>query len=150
MKNAIVFYHKWSKSLGFLCKMHMCAFTHENPGTRHCTIHPRTLTTTPTKNTTKSRQFRTHLYQSRNCLYLLSRISVCALLNLCWSIREWVVAARGRRWTWRLWRALCRRASRRVPSPKTVGGQAAVLVHVLLQSSEETRRHDMSVGAHGV
>ena len=36
------------------------------------------------------------------------------------------MAARGRRWTWRLWRATCPRASRRVPSPKTVGGQAAV------------------------
>ena len=36
------------------------------------------------------------------------------------------MAARGRRWTWRLWRATCRQASRRVPSPKTVGGQAAV------------------------
>ena len=61
----------------------------------------------------KSMHFRTHLDQPRNCLYLLSRISVCALLNLCWSTREWVVAARGRRWTWRLWRATCRRASRR-------------------------------------
>ena len=34
--------------------------------------------------------------------------------------------------------------------PKIVGGQAAVFVNVLLQSSEETRRHVMSVGAHGV
>ena len=62
----------------------------------------------------KSVHFRTHLDQPRNCLYLLSRISVCALLNLCWSRREWVVAARDRYWTWRLWRATCRRASWRV------------------------------------
>ena len=75
--------------------------------------------------------FRTHLDQPRNCLFCLSRISACALLNLCWSIREWVLAARGRRWTWRLWRATRRRASRRAPSPKTVGGQAAVLINVL-------------------
>ena len=54
------------------------------------------------------------------------------------------------RWTWRHWRATCRRASRRVPSPRTVGGQAAVFVNVLLQSNEDTRRHVMSVGAHGV
>ena len=92
----------------------------------------------------KSLHFRTLLDQHRNCLYLLSRISRCAQSNLCWSIREWVVAGRGRRWTWRLQRATCRRASRRVPSPKTVGGQAAVFVNVLLQSSEETRRHVMS------
>ena len=69
----------------------------------------------------KSLHFRTHLDQSRNCLYLLSRVSGCALLNLCWSTKEWVVTALGRRWTWRLWRATCRRASRRVPSPRTVG-----------------------------
>ena len=98
----------------------------------------------------KSLHFRAHLDKPRNCLYLLSRISVYALMNLCWSKREWVVAARGRRWTWRLRRATCRRASRRVAWPKTVGGQAAVFVNVLLQSSEETRRHVKSVGAHGV
>ena len=61
----------------------------------------------------KSLHFLTHLDQSRKCLYLLSRISGCALLNLCWSTKEWVVAALGRRWTWKLWRATCRRASRR-------------------------------------
>ena len=60
----------------------------------------------------KSLHFRTHLDQSRKCLYLLSRISGCALLNLCRSTKEWVVAALGRRWTWRFWRATCRRASR--------------------------------------
>ena len=79
--------------------MNICAFTHEHPGTRRCTIHPRTLTTTPSKNTKKHR-ISVHIDQSRNCLYLLSRVSGCALLNLCWSTREWVVAAR-RRWTWR-------------------------------------------------
>ena len=81
--------------------------------------------------------FRTHLDQPRNCLYLLSRISGCSLLNLCWSTRDCVVAACGRRATQRLWRATCRPASRRVPSPKTVGGRAAVFVNVLLQSNEE-------------
>ena len=48
--------------------MDLCAFTHEQPRTRRCTIHPCALTTTLTKNN-KSRQFRTHLDQSRNCLY---------------------------------------------------------------------------------
>ena len=85
--------------------MDTCAFTHEHPRTRRCTIHPRTLTPTLTKNTTNQCIFRTQLDQSRKCLYLLSRISGCAILNLCWSTKEWVVAALGRRWTWRLWRA---------------------------------------------
>ena len=44
--------------------------------------------------------FFTHLDQSRNCLYLLARVRGCGLLILCWSTKEWVVAARGRRWTW--------------------------------------------------
>ena len=35
-------------------------------------------------------------------------------------------------------------------SGETLGGQAAVSVNVLRQQSEETRRHVMSVGAHGV
>ena len=55
-----------------------------------------------------TRPLRTHLGQSR--------ISGCAPLIPCWSTREWVVAALGRRWTWRLWRATCRRASRLVQS----------------------------------
>ena len=118
--------------------MDTCAFTHEHPRTRRCSIHPRTLTTTLTNNTT-NHCISVHIWisQSRKCLYLLSRISGCALLNLCWSTKEWVVAALGRRWTWRLWSATCRRASRRVPSPKTVGGQAAVFVNVLRQSRND-------------
>ena len=32
--------------------MDICAFTHEHPGTRRCTIHPRTLTTTLIRNKT--------------------------------------------------------------------------------------------------
>ena len=47
------------------------------------------------------------------------------------------MAALGRRWTWKLWRAMCRRASRRVPSPRTLGGQPAVFLHVLRPSSGE-------------
>ena len=132
-----------------------CTCTYQNTHifeNGHMRIHTRTLRNTTLhhpsmhcdtdtdQNTTTSRQFRTHLDQSRNCLYLLSRTSGCAPLNLCWSTREWVVAALGRRWTRRLWRATCRRAGRRVPSPRTVGGQAAVFVNVLRQSSEETRR----------
>ena len=73
----------------------------------------------------KSLHFRTHLGQPRNCLFCLSRISVCGLLNLCWSIREMGRASSFASLTWRLWRATCRRASRWVPSPKTVGGQAS-------------------------
>ena len=41
----------------------------------------------------KSRQFRTHQDQPRNCSYLLPRVSGCALLLRCWSTRDWVVAA---------------------------------------------------------
>ena len=47
-------------------------------------------------------------------------------------------------------RATSHRASRRVPSPRTVGGQAAVFVNVLLQSSEEIGLHVVSVVLKGV
>ena len=40
------------------------------------------------------------------------------------------MAAPGRRWTWKFWRATCRRASRPVPSLRSVGGQAAAFVNV--------------------
>ena len=59
--------------------MKTCAFTHEYPRTRRCTIHPRTLTTA-FPHTSGS--------VSRNCSYLLSRISGCALLNLCCSTKN--------------------------------------------------------------
>ena len=71
--------------------------------------HMRIHTRTPKKTTLHHQSMHSdtdtdqkHLDQPRNCLFCLSRINVCALLNLCWSIREWLVAARGRRWTWRL------------------------------------------------
>ena len=101
---------------------------HSDNGTdpKHCKTH---------------HQFRAHLDQSRNCLFRLLRVCGCALLIPCWSPRGWVVAKLGRRWTWKLWRATCRRASRPVPSPRTVGGQAAVFVNVLRQSSEDIRLH---------
>ena len=112
----------------FMYKKDTCAFTHEHPRTRRCTIHPRTLTTSLTKNTTNHcTPVHTWISFASVCIFF-SRIRGCASLNLCWSTKEWVVAALGRRWTWRLWRATCRRASRRVPSPKTVGGQAAVFL----------------------
>ena len=136
--------------VGILCKNeHVRIHTRTS---RNTTLHhPSTHSDNDTdQQHHKSLHFRPHLDQSRTCLYLLARISGCALLNLCWSTRERVVAARGRRWTWTLWRATCRLASRRVPSKKTVGGQAAVFVNVLRQSSGETCRHVMSVGAHGV
>ena len=84
-------------------------------------------------------QFRKHLDQSHNCLYLLLRVSGCALLILRWSTKEWLVAALGRRWTWRLGQ---------------VGGcycqglwvaKAAVIVKALRPSSEEIQLHVMSV-----
>ena len=40
------------------------------------------------------------------------------------------MAALGHRWTWRLWTATCRRASRRVPSPRTVWPSSSVLQRV--------------------
>ena len=96
VKNAFVFYHKCSKSLGLCVKMNMCAFTHGPP--KNTTLHhPSTHSdndTYPEHN--KSRQLLTHLDQSRNRSY---PVCGCALLNLCWSTREWVVAALGRRWT---------------------------------------------------
>ena len=107
-------HEKWPKLFGTCVTKDICAFTHEHPGTRRCTIHPCTLTTTLAQKHNKSLQFRNFLDQSRNCSCLLSRVSGCALLN------KGMMAALGRRWTWRLWRALCRRASRRVPSPRTV------------------------------
>ena len=112
--------------------MAMCA-SHTN--TKNTTMHHPLMhsdTDTDSKHN-KSRQFRTHQDQSRTCFFRLVR--GCPQLNLCWSTREWVVAALGRRWTWRLWRATCRRASRRVSSPWTVGGQAAVFGTVLPQAS---------------
>ena len=63
-------------------------------------------------------------------------------------MREWVVAARDLRCTRsRLWRATGRRAaSRRVPSPRTVGCQAGVFVNALRPSREEIQLHVVSVG----
>ena len=61
----------------------------------------------------KTRQIPYTSWISLAMLYPLSRVCGCALLNLCWSTREWVVAALGRRWTWRHWTATCRWASRR-------------------------------------
>ena len=124
--------------------------THTRTSKNTTLHHPSTHSDNDTDRKHKSLHFRTHLDQSRKCVCLLSRISGCAPLNLCCSTKEWVVAALGCRGTWRLWRATCHRASRRVPSPKIVGGQAAVFVDVLRQSSDETRRHVMSVGARGV
>ena len=89
----------------FIYQWTLCGFTHEHPGTRRCTIHPCTLTPTLTKKHHKSLNFRTHLEHFRKSLCLPSRISGCALLNFCWSTKERVVTALGRRWTWRLWRA---------------------------------------------
>ena len=98
----------------------------------------------------KSLHFRTHLDQSRKCSYFLSRVSGCALLNLFWSTKEWVVAALGRRWTWRLWRATCRRASRRGSIAKDRGWPNSSVRQRVAAINEETRRHVMSVRAHSV
>ena len=68
VKNAFVFYHKWSKSLGSCVKMNICAFTHEQPRTRRCTIHMHSDTDTDPKHH-RSLHFRTHLDQPRNCLF---------------------------------------------------------------------------------
>ena len=125
----------------------MCTFTHERPGTRRCTIHPRTLTTTLTTNHCISVHIWISLATVCDCLL---RVSVCALVNLWWSTKELVVSALGRRWTWRLWRATCRRASRRVPSPRTVGGQAAVFVNVVAAIKRGDPVPRYVGGAHGV
>ena len=62
--------------------MDICAFTHEHPGTRRCTIHPCTLAPTLTNNTT-NHCISVHIWdQSRKCLYPLSRVCGCALLNI--------------------------------------------------------------------
>ena len=58
--------------------------------------HPSTHSDTDTdQKHHKSLHFRTHLDQPRNCLFCLSRISVCALLSLCWSA-AFDARARGR------------------------------------------------------
>ena len=150
VKNAFVYLSEVVQIVGIVCKNEHVRIHTRTP--KNTTLHhPSTHSDNDTdQKHNKSLRFRTHLDQFLNCLYHLSRVCGCALLNLCWSTGEWVVAVLGRRWTWRLWRATCRQATRRVPSPRTVGGQAAVFVTVLLQSSGETRRHVMSVGAHGV
>ena len=84
------FHHKLHKSLGIFETMDMCAcsLTNEHPGTRRCTIHQCTVTTTLTQKHNTSRQFRTHPDQSRSCLSPLLRVCGRAPLNHCWSIRE--------------------------------------------------------------
>ena len=128
-KYICVFIINGPKIVGILCfngHIRIHTRTPKNTTLHHPSVHSDTDTD---QKHHKSLHFLTHLDQPRNCLYLLSRVSGCALLNLCWSTKEWVVAALGRRWTWRLWRVRCLRASRRVPSPKIVGGQAAVFVN---------------------
>ena len=103
-KSHLWFYHKWSK-LEFLCingRMRIHTRTPRNTTLHHPSTHSDTNTD---QKHHKPLHFRTHLDQSRKCLYLLSRISGCAMLNLCWSTKGRVVAALGCRWTWRLWRA---------------------------------------------
>ena len=104
----------WQKSL--CCEKRICVFIRNHNGwdlcnNEHVRIHTRTA-----KNTTlhrssmhsdndtdpkhdKTRQFRGHLDQYRNCLSCLLRVCGCDLLIPCWSKREWVEAALGRRWT---------------------------------------------------
>ena len=113
----------------------------------HGRIHTRTLrksdvapsihalvTTTMTPKHNNSLPFRSHL----NCL-----ANVC-ILHWMRPVDFLLVnkgvgsgSCFGRRWAWRLWGAMCGRASRRVPSPGTASGQAAVFVKVLRPSSEE-------------
>ena len=133
---------------GILCKNEHVRIHTRTPKNTTLLHHPSTHSDNDTdQKHHKSLHSRTHLDQYRNCLFCLSRISVCALLNLCWSGSWQLLVVAG----------LGDSGERRVVgqdggvrSPKNVVGQAAVFVNVLLQSSEETRRHVMSVGAHGV
>ena len=139
-KTHLCIYQKWSKSLGYCAIVNTCAFTHETP--KNTTLHhPSTHSDNDTDQKHKKKlHFRTHLDQSRTCLYLLSRISGCALSNLCWSTRG---MGRGSSWSsldLETLESVVRQVGG-VPSPRTVGGQAAVFLNVLRQSSEETRRH---------
>ena len=76
-KTHVCFYHKWSKSLW----MDTCAFTHEHPRTRRCTIHPRTLTTTLTINTT-NHCISVHIWISLASVCIFFRASVDALYGI--------------------------------------------------------------------
>ena len=78
------FLNKWSNSLGFCEKSaHLRVLTHELLGTRRCTVHSYTLTTTLTQNTTK--HFNSvHIWISlATVCYCFFRVSGCALLILC-------------------------------------------------------------------
>ena len=80
---------------GIFVTMKMCVCTHEHPGTRRCTTHSCTPTTTLTQNTThpvNSVHIRTSL--AALC-YCLLRVCGCALLNPCCSKKKGRVVALG-------------------------------------------------------
>ena len=69
---------KWSKSLELYVLMDICAFTHEHPRTRRCTIHPCTLT--PTLTTTQQNHVNSvHIWISLETVCIFFRASVDAL-----------------------------------------------------------------------
>ena len=72
--------------VGIVCKNEHVRIDIRTP--RNTTLHhPSTHSDIDTdQKHTQSLHFRTHLDQPRNCLFCLSRISVCALLNLCWVV----------------------------------------------------------------
>ena len=130
VQSACAFYQKWPTSVGIYnghWRIHSgtprnTTLHHPSTGSLTNDIDPKhnIITSIPYTSGSVSQLFVSSF------AYLWRRPVDSLLVNK----EEWVVGALGRRWTWRLWRATCRRASRRVPSPRT-GGQAAVFPNVL-------------------
>ena len=112
----------------FVLHVTMGDISHDHPRTRRCTIHPCTLTTTLTKNTTHHIS-SVHIWTSLACQWMRS-VGSCHLIGRrgLGSGKSARAIAKDRRW----------------PS------KAAVFVNLLRQSSEETRRRVMSVVLKGV
>ena len=83
VKNAFACLSELAQIVGICSMMDTCAITHEHPRTRRCTTHPGTFHNDTDPKHNNSRQFRTHLDQSRNSLVRLLRFSGCALLIFC-------------------------------------------------------------------
>ena len=73
VKNAFACLTELAEIVGICSMMDTCAFTHEHPRTRRCTIHPRTLHDDTAPKHNNSRQFRTHLEQFLNSLVRLDQ-----------------------------------------------------------------------------
>ena len=80
VKNAFACLSDMVQIVGILCNMYMCAFTHEQPRTKLCTIHPRTLATTLTQKKTTNHANSEHIRISLTTIGVVFCVPVgCAL-----------------------------------------------------------------------